>query len=558
MALQTGGEREYPSGHRRFFGPGYFGFQRVDNLPAVAESPEVLNFFKGIKIAAETSGATVAPYFVATGGHYKGNALRYIDGATASQPNNYGISANYDAGAPTPYALGMGGDLNPTARDALDLEVGYKDNNVFPYPGVYTYVLMPDPTVYDLYWQDWGRNPVADNLDNHQDFISRKDVYYSLIHWSTLSASDRINGGHMNAWRSRFRTGQFNYAAASTKRDVIAQQDPDGDLGGASGANANFPRYEGAQPTLSYDSAYGQIGEAFSCDTVDIFQTVTTKYGNATSLFGHCNGGGVPYVDHIARYDEFNRGLIPHQLLCVVWEGADQGASPHDGWNNPNRGFRWPAQRSDGEWEVTSGDADIYWDAAAGIASLTDDGPNYEKINIPMYGWIVRLKASSVKSKMAVCDASSHVGAPFAKVFLRALFEYGAIIMDKNTVIAGDAKFDNGTGSVSDLPNRYPNDNFALYNSGNMSNITRQHGFGMRIAYDSRFDAISTNLGTDVALDKDNPAHMTEVENNPLDIEDAVTHCIETVVMLDYDDFEFVDMEANNLHGGDVWTMEVT
>lgn len=543
MAFASGGKYERPSRQKRFFGPAHYCFKNISTLPAVAHSQHAINFYKGIATAATAAGSSPVTSVTVAGGHASGNYIKYGETGTSSGPINEGNVINFDDVYDQPFRIGEG--IPETELASTNLEKAR-----YNYSGSIWY-LLPDPNDYTVYWRDFGRNPPADAFDNHAYFVSRKDILVGLIHYSVAGGlgdpGDRINAGHVNAWRARLRDGRFNYAAAATKRDVMAQIDPDGNLGTYSGANGiNWTRFLGAYPEMDYNTGYGVVDKNFRADGA-------SKYQDMTNLFAHINGGGVPMVDHIAHYEEFVRGIIKHQLICYVWEGGKTGTNPHDVWNNADRNFRWPAMRGDGLWE-DSDVSPIYWDAANGAVSTTQDGPGYERVRIPQYGWIVRLKASSYLSALDELNATTHVGAPFAKIMLRALHEYGAIIMDKNTTNGGSHKLYTGTTPVSDLAARYPHDNIGWY-AGNGSNITRNFCFKFRIGYDSRFPAINTEIGTDTVLDRNIQAHVDAAQTK-VNTHDAMSHCIENDTSLSFDDFEFVDMEALNLHDGDVWSME--
>ena len=591
MAFLNGGVFEQPALRpRRFFGPGAFMFQRTDHLPVATGSTRAMNFFRGIVRAYDHNIALgnsdmlpVAKVFAPTGGHWRANGLRYPTNGGSSAPVNSGYMINYDEEEVTPYPIaGVNGETGAVsnARQILFASV---------------FVYMPSQATYDITWQDWGRSPIVDANDDHTSFMStRRNRLVNIIDYQP-GQSFRINGS-VNIWRQKWNNNvDFDYRMALSKNDVLNSFDPDGTrLSGWSGAVGGFNRFNPQDNT--YDSSYalsvgkmeenpygwpvsaeaGSLGKPTSYQ-IDTTWPSTVRFSQGVAFFNPTNGAGVPYADLTAQYDEFAAGHIKHMLGCVVWEGGSQGhqggvQSPHDVWNNEERGFDWPANRSDGSFNKSFG-AQVFWDPEEGVASETDDGPDYIPVDVPKWGWVARLKKAAYETALSNLASSTHVGAPFARVLIRCLREYGMVIFDKNTFKfvtteggsghPADLNVVTGGASVSDIPREYDPTNDAQWESSNRANMRRYPCFHLVLGYDSRFPAINmTSYDETTEMDPDNPTHVTacqtdgapsRVSTEVIDGDpttgcwDATTHCFVTEAGIQYDDFEFVSLEENAL-----------
>ena len=569
MSVHTGHHWEHDTDFiDRFWGPEWYGYHSVNGMAKHPLSDYYNNFLHQLARVEDNAGGTL-PF-----GCEFGVPLGMRDPNAAAVQGNptYTHAINSDESWITPIRFDIGSDWTYGQRT-------YGGGVLWGLPviqGSRTHIYVPQHSYYGdgttsqkkLIYQDWGRTPAETTagLDQHCEWISHRRGYIMLGYGYrtdtaglTPSTADQRWSGNapaadsaINGWVNREPgAGRWvygkHYALWDMHELILDNTDSsDNTLGAGSGyktGNRRTQDVEAPQLGEEWRTPFGgwkesnpQQGPWRSRDGAS-----GSDEDSARSWFGKATVGETPYFPHIPRYEEFVKGRIRHTMITVIYSNAGNGFG-FTGTINKGPGWRRPAYASDGDfWDLDDGDSPIWFDSGgrgAGTVDIGDSGnPNAEQCAAPPCGMICRLSRAKYESADAALAASSHAGAPFARIYLRALHEYGMFIMDSNQ------SYESGT-NVADWTNWQGAD---LDPAGH--NHKNRHAFDPVVYRDWRFPLIdpadTTTIlnptGADPYTGYATPIDSGEWNNDAVC---AIDHALTTIALIDYSDFEWVDISG--------------
>lgn len=497
----TVGPMHMPPSFDRFFGPKFFGFQRTDHLPAVPNSIYYRNFYRELTkwVSRNAVPGWASDQYLnlsfGTPGLTRDSGKYY---------QNWGHNYNCDENDPYPYPLRHGSSA-PGVELAHNLAVGLD----LVQRG--SMVASASPNSFNMTIQDFGPNPAGELNDNHLEIVSQRSRC-QLMFIGTHPQLDPITSSRyvgVSKWLNKRTDGSFCYDHTLIGRDVYYAKTGDSD--------SSFPRFATRPPIPDEDHPYGTHLVAWDTG-------VNSGPTDAAGHMGRGTAGRTLSVDLYAKYEEFVRGRIPHMLFGSAVQGSTAFVSP--------------SMSSDGTiQEPLPNDPPVYYDGSTNTV-----GSGY-RILPPKYGWIVRLTEDGYNTAYEALVGSPHVGAPFARVFVRCLREFGVII--------GDKYVDNKYGTA--IPLSQIADGYSNVNKGGLFPINIYPGV------DSRFPLIHDSLGPTVLL---NPLDENGVPTVPPELyniqyppTDAIGDALANVARITIDFFEFVDISS--MMTNDIYSMEI-
>lgn len=388
------GPRWRQTGTGPFFGPRYQAFVPIAGLPALTHSDKYMAFLHECSVRSKKIGN---PSYSGPWGVNLIAPLGCPHALKSPDPQVYtaGWPVNDDAGQAQAFPIGQ--DFDSAVAERATWVDPLNSNNAH-------FLSAPKPSAFNqLGYQEMGRNPAASVGDSHVFFVSRRNRRELNAIGYQVSAPDGntrlpTNASNFQIFMNKDRLGNPMYERALWQDEVVAAA-----LGEAP-STGRFP----AGPPMA-DHPYGRKNYAWRCAD----WALTNEYAEC-GMFGYCNGAGVAVYDYIPRYEEFEKGHINHALIAT--------------FVNQSTGWAPPAFRSDGKCIFRDSETPEWYDGATNTLGTPGLG---SQVLAPKEGWLVRLKASALRTIEGFIRDMPGDGRRDAITLLRAMNEYGIMAHDK-------------------------------------------------------------------------------------------------------------------------------